>query len=74
MKLIFSFLISYPLAGLLKRVPDARPQYKNLFIIRYDENKHNPNANVLVDVALPRFYIVRLIIKFWFIVSVYSTW
>ncbi|KAI2612287.1 MBOAT family protein [Hypoxylon fragiforme] len=33
LKLIFSFLISYPLAGLLKRVPDARPQYKNLFII-----------------------------------------
>ncbi|KAI1384490.1 MBOAT-domain-containing protein [Hypoxylon trugodes] len=33
LKLIFSFLISYPLAGLLKRVPDARPQYKNIFII-----------------------------------------
>ncbi|KAI1354570.1 membrane-bound O-acyltransferase domain-containing protein 1 [Xylaria sp. FL0043] len=33
LKLIFSFLISYPLAGLLKRIPDARPDYKNLFII-----------------------------------------
>ncbi|CAJ2505955.1 Uu.00g000850.m01.CDS01 [Anthostomella pinea] len=33
LKLIFSFLLSYPLAALLKRVPDARPQYKNLFII-----------------------------------------
>ncbi|KAI1497505.1 MBOAT, membrane-bound O-acyltransferase family-domain-containing protein [Biscogniauxia marginata] len=33
LKLIFSFLLSYPLAGLLKRVPDARPEYKNLFII-----------------------------------------
>ncbi|KAI3336554.1 MBOAT family protein [Xylariaceae sp. AK1471] len=33
LKLIFSFLLSYPLAGLLKRVPDARPDYKNLFII-----------------------------------------
>lgn len=32
-KLIFSFLLSYPLAGLLKRVPDARPDRKNLFII-----------------------------------------
>ncbi|KAB5570047.1 MBOAT, membrane-bound O-acyltransferase family-domain-containing protein [Coniochaeta sp. 2T2.1] len=32
-KLIFSFLLSYPLAGLLKRVPDARPAYKNLFVI-----------------------------------------
>ncbi|KAF2965770.1 hypothetical protein GQX73_g7794 [Xylaria multiplex] len=33
LKLIFSFLLSYPLAGLLKRVPDNRPDYKNLFII-----------------------------------------
>ncbi|KAI1074075.1 MBOAT family protein [Whalleya microplaca] len=33
LKLIFSFLLSYPLAGLLKRVPDARPQFKNLFIV-----------------------------------------
>ncbi|KAI0115820.1 MBOAT family protein [Nemania sp. FL0031] len=33
LKLIFSFLLSYPLAGLLKRVPDTRPDYKNLFII-----------------------------------------
>lgn len=34
-KLIFSFLLSYPLAGVLKRVPDARPEYKNLFSLRY---------------------------------------
>lgn len=33
LKLIFSFLVSYPLAGLLKRVPDARPAYKNFFVI-----------------------------------------
>ncbi|KAI8954600.1 MBOAT family protein [Xylaria longipes] len=33
LKLIFSFLLSYPLAGLLKRIPDSRPDYKNLFII-----------------------------------------
>ncbi|KAI0395366.1 MBOAT family protein [Xylariaceae sp. FL0594] len=33
LKLVFSFLLSYPLAGLLKRVPDSRPDYKNLFII-----------------------------------------
>ncbi|KAK2594457.1 Lysophospholipid acyltransferase [Conoideocrella luteorostrata] len=33
LKLIFSFLLSYPLAGLLKRVPDAKPYRKNLFII-----------------------------------------
>ncbi|RYP79486.1 hypothetical protein DL769_002941 [Monosporascus sp. CRB-8-3] len=33
LKLLFSFLLSYPLAGILKRIPDARPQNKNLFII-----------------------------------------
>ncbi|KAL8756848.1 MAG: hypothetical protein Q9199_002658 [Rusavskia elegans] len=33
LKLIFSFLLSYPLAGLLKRIPDAKPYQKNLFII-----------------------------------------
>ena len=33
-KLITSFLLSYPLAGLLKRVPDEKPALKNLFIIR----------------------------------------
>ncbi|KAH6975890.1 MBOAT, membrane-bound O-acyltransferase family-domain-containing protein [Ilyonectria robusta] len=32
-KLIFSFLISFPLAGLLKRIPDSRPDAKNLFSI-----------------------------------------
>lgn len=32
-KLIFSFLLSYPLAALLKRVPDEKPALKNLFII-----------------------------------------
>jgi len=34
-KLITSFLLSYPLAGLLKRVPDEKPALKNLFIIRF---------------------------------------
>ncbi|KAI0190093.1 MBOAT family protein [Astrocystis sublimbata] len=33
LKLIFSFLLSYPLAGVLKRIPDNRPDYKNVFII-----------------------------------------
>ncbi|PHH74077.1 hypothetical protein CDD80_3320 [Ophiocordyceps camponoti-rufipedis] len=32
-KIIVSFLLSYPLAGVLKRVPDSKPGYKNLFII-----------------------------------------
>lgn len=33
MKLIFSFLLSYPLAAVLKRIPDNRPAFKNIFII-----------------------------------------
>ena len=33
LKLIASFLLSYPLAGLLKRVPDSKPWLKNVFII-----------------------------------------
>ena len=32
-KLTFLFLLSYPLAGLLKRLPDNQPALKNLFII-----------------------------------------
>lgn len=34
LKLITSFLISYPLAAVLKRIPDGKPALKNLFIIR----------------------------------------
>ncbi|KAI9040918.1 lysophospholipid acyltransferase [Aspergillus affinis] len=33
LKLIASFLLSYPLAGLLKRIPDSQPWKKNAFII-----------------------------------------
>ncbi|KAK6006001.1 hypothetical protein QM012_006411 [Aureobasidium pullulans] len=33
LKLIFSFLLSYPLAGVLKRIPDSKPALKNVFII-----------------------------------------
>lgn len=36
-KMITSFLLSYPLAGVLKRIPDAKPYQKNLFIIAYAE-------------------------------------
>ena len=32
-KLIASFLLSYPLAGILKRIPDGQPWKKNAFII-----------------------------------------
>jgi hypothetical protein len=38
-KLLFSFLLSYPLAGLLKRVPDASPAKKNLFSIWYGASR-----------------------------------
>lgn len=33
LKMIFSFLLSYPLAGLVKRLPDDKPWQKNVFII-----------------------------------------
>ncbi|KAH8431261.1 lysophospholipid acyltransferase [Aspergillus melleus] len=33
LKLIASFLLSYPLAGLLKRIPDSQPWQKNAFTI-----------------------------------------
>lgn len=32
-KLIFTFFLSYPLAGVLKRIPDSKPYQKNLFSI-----------------------------------------
>ncbi|TLS29319.1 hypothetical protein PpBr36_00530 [Pyricularia pennisetigena] len=35
LKLISSFLLSYPLSGLLKRVPDSKPQLKNLVSIAF---------------------------------------
>ncbi|KAJ2893979.1 putative O-acyltransferase [Zalerion maritima] len=33
LKLIFSILVSYPLAGALKRIPDSKPEQKNIFSI-----------------------------------------
>ncbi|EOA89241.1 uncharacterized protein SETTUDRAFT_37763 [Exserohilum turcica Et28A] len=33
LKLVFSFYLSYPLAALLKRIPDKDPWKKNLFVI-----------------------------------------
>lgn len=32
-KLLFLFLVSYPLAGILKRIPDSKPWQKNLYVI-----------------------------------------
>lgn len=32
-KMVFLFLISYPLAGILKRLPDSKPWTKNVYII-----------------------------------------
>jgi lysophospholipid acyltransferase len=34
-KLVFSFLLSYPLAAVLKRIPDSKPERKNAFIVAY---------------------------------------
>lgn len=33
LKLVFSFYLSYPLAGILKRIPDREPWKKNAFIV-----------------------------------------
>ena len=33
LKLLFALLLSYPLAGVLKRIPDDKPWAKNVFII-----------------------------------------
>jgi lysophospholipid acyltransferase len=33
LKLIFSFILSYPLAAVVKRLPDSKPWQKNVFII-----------------------------------------
>ncbi|KAF2181710.1 MBOAT family protein-like protein [Zopfia rhizophila CBS 207.26] len=33
LKLVFSFYLSYPLAAVLKRIPDKNPWQKNLFVI-----------------------------------------
>ena len=32
-KILFTFLVSYPLAAVLKRIPDSRPDQKNAFVI-----------------------------------------
>lgn len=34
-KLVFSWLLSYPMAGFLKCIPDSRPNQKNVFSIWY---------------------------------------
>lgn len=35
-KLVGSFILSYPLAAVLKRLPDNSPEIKNAFIVGYD--------------------------------------
>ncbi|KAF2715232.1 membrane-bound O-acyltransferase domain-containing protein 5 [Pleomassaria siparia CBS 279.74] len=47
-KLIFSFYLSYPLAAVLKRIPDQKPWQKNFFII----------GHVIIIVAM--FYLIGL--------------
>lgn len=50
-KLIFTILLSYPLAGVLKRLPDTEPAKKNIFMIGYD---HPPLAQLQVRGAMDR--------------------
>lgn len=35
-KLVGSFILSYPIAAVLKRLPDNSPEIKNAFIVGYD--------------------------------------
>jgi lysophospholipid acyltransferase len=44
-KLVSSFLLSYPFAALLKRIPDSRPDAKNIFIIRYTTSDTYTNSS-----------------------------
>lgn len=61
MKLLGAFLLSYPLAGILKRVPDAKPYQKNLFTIGY---VRGPKGNALsseTDIqSVSLFYLIGL--------------
>ena len=63
-KLIFSFLASYPLAALLKRIPDGRPELKNLFIIALvSKSRNDKKPSKFNRVAL--FYLVGLFDLWW---------
>ena len=58
-KLLTSFFLSYPFAGILKRVPDAKPAWKNIFIIRFVLNQiDDPPELKIYSIAL--FYLVGL--------------
>lgn len=48
-KLITSFLLSYPLAAVLKRIPDGRPALKNLFIIRQVHIETKPLLSIYLN-------------------------
>lgn len=62
-KLVFSFYLSYPLAAVLKRIPDKQPWKKNAFIIRqvmscsYTHSLSHPNSNTC---SVSTFYLVGL--------------
>jgi lysophospholipid acyltransferase len=57
-KLTFTFLLSYPLAGVLKRIPDSKPAYKNLFIIGFVTSQSFSTDLTSFRVSL--FYLVGL--------------
>jgi lysophospholipid acyltransferase len=63
-KLVFSFVLSYPLAGLLKRVPDAKPAWKNLFSI----------GQVFCISPLPWRALTVLSVSLFYLVGLFDLW
>jgi lysophospholipid acyltransferase len=59
-KLIFSFLLSYPLAGILKRIPDSKPAQKNAFIVAYVFSCSYPHITPADLNRVSMFYLVGL--------------
>ncbi|PQE30780.1 MBOAT family protein [Rutstroemia sp. NJR-2017a WRK4] len=60
LKLITSFLLSYPFAGVLKRIPDSKPALKNLFIIWQGHRAVGASANDFFLFSVSSFYLVGL--------------
>jgi lysophospholipid acyltransferase len=58
-KLVFTFYLSYPLAGVLKRIPDNEPWKKNLFTIGYRITLFLL-LSLLIHSSVSMFYLVGL--------------
>ena len=59
-KLLGSFLLSYPLAAALKNIPDAKPYQKNLFVIAYEALGRRKLEAVLMILSVSMFYLIGL--------------